>query len=156
MMGWYDKDPSNLLVLRWFADDGDPGFGQLFVVASSNGFTGNSSAWFNASELLEFARRLREYPPSENPVSVSSGFRDGQTDEYFDAVAVDVTAVGGRGQIAVRVRLTSVWEDRSAPRYEVRLELLTTYERLRTLADELGRMLAGEIAEVTLGAEELA
>jgi hypothetical protein len=155
-MGWYDDDPANLLVVRWAADDSDDGTGQLFVAASSRGFSGTASAWFDGARLVGFARRLTEYPPSEQPVSVSSGFRDGQTDDYFEAVAIDVQAVGGRGQIAVRVRLTSAWNDRSAPRYDVRLELRTTFERLRTFADELRQMLEGGSTGATLGAEELA
>jgi hypothetical protein len=151
-------DAGEMLALSYQADY--DGTGKLVVKAGSQGFAGISGAWFDTETLQDFARSLSIYPlPDENHPHVESGFganpRTGATAQ--EHVGLEVGPVGGKGQVGIWIHLaTAVWPDaRPKQFYEVRLELLTTYERLRMFSNHLGRVLDGDLDEATIAAEVL-
>ncbi len=150
----YDIDPTNLVTLTW--SPLDSGEGRLTVRAASEGWAGESRAWFDAARVTEFTASLVEFPLTKT-VILASGF--GTDNQHLDQehVRIDVYTVGGLGQVALGVHLaTEEWADsRLEARHEVRLELLTTYERLRVFAAGIDALLAGQINEASIGGERL-
>jgi hypothetical protein len=154
----YEDDPRELLTVKYQADV--DGTGKLYVRAASKGFAGCSTAWFNTAELVEFASFLSAYPlPEDGNLTISSGF--GANERTGEAarehVSLTVGLVGRKGQVGVRVHLaTPVWPDmRPGQAFDVHLELLTTYERLRKFSGHMLGVLRGDYEEATLGAEVL-
>jgi hypothetical protein len=91
----YDDDPSELLVMRYAADD--DGSGKLHVSASTQGFSGQSAAWFDTNQLLEFAGSLNTYPiPDGTALEIASGFGANEKAGYppQEHVAISVAAAG--------------------------------------------------------------
>jgi hypothetical protein len=153
----YDDDPSNQLVARFQADS--DGTGKLLIRASSGGFSGESGAWFDTQHLAAFASALESYPlPEDDPPHIESGFWKRGTQELEqELLNIIVRPAGNKGQVSVRVHLaTEVWPDMRPDSYsDVRLELLTTYERLRQFSGHLTRVIRGELDSATLGGEKL-
>ena len=130
--------------------------GALTVVARANGFAGRSSAYFNASAILQFAERMAAYPlPDGEPLRIQSGMFPVNSDELEEHIGIGVAPVGSLVQVAVLVHLAEPWPQRSGNRADVHLELLTTYERLRRFSPELARVVRGEQSEARLGGEVL-
>lgn len=154
-MSDYDEDPSNLLILT-YAPDAD-GTGRLLVKASANGFAGEASAWFNDERIADFATALSAYPLQDATISLASGFGASEAQLEQEHVRIEVQKVGTKGQLGVRIHLaTPEWKDtRPESVDEVRLELLTTYERIRHFSDELLALVRGQVTEAHLGAEVL-
>ena len=129
---------------------------QWRVEASANGYTGASSAWFVLATLREFAETLRAYPLVVG-AKIASGF--GADPEHLDEehVGVDAYRVGSRGQVGLRVRLsTPHWpDDRVEAQQSVELELLTTYERLRDFSDGLVDLIDGSAESARIEEETL-
>jgi hypothetical protein len=151
-----EDNPSELLTLSYQADA--DGTGKLKVMAASHGFAGVSSAWFDTASLQVFARSLSTYPLADDDhPCVHGGFgANPRTDSPAqEHVRIEVGPVGLKGQIGIWVHLsTEVWpEARSEQFYEVRLELLTTYERLRVFSIHLLRVLDGDLSEAIIGGE---
>ena len=123
----------------------------LRVTARANEFAGSSSAYFNDSAVLEFATRLAGFPlPKGEPVGISGGAGD---EEY---VGIEASPAGHFGQVSVVVHLADPWPSRVRnARSDVRLEILTTYERMLQFSADLARVVTGEIAEARLGHEQL-
>ena len=112
--------------------EGSLDVGELLIEARANGFAGMSSAYFNDSAVLAFASRLAEYPLTEVAApTISSGHSDSMGGRYEEHVGITVVPVGPLGQLGVRVHLAEVWPAQPAAQADVRLELLTTYERMR-------------------------
>ena len=131
---------SGFLSLEWASDDSSDGTGQLFGEAASTSFAGKSEAWFNDSALLEFATRCESYPlDTKRLPSLSSGYGSG--DEMMTTLAVDIYPIGSAGQVGVRVQLASWYStfpaDRPLARCGVELEVLSSYNELRRLAEQL-------------------
>jgi hypothetical protein len=140
-------------------DPASDGTGKLAVTATANGFSGRSAAWFDSTRLTEFASNLGEYPlPKEHPVMIASGFGGSPEQLEQEHVRVAVYPVGNRGQVGVGVHLaTERWPDtRPDAVCDVRLELLTTYQRLAEFSTDLVRVVHGEQREARLGEEVLA
>lgn len=139
------------MTFRWGSDDGD-GIGKLTVTASANGFAGSSGAWFDRETVLAFAQAIEAYPLPDDPIELSGGFGAKGDQPPQQHVGVSVAATGRRGQIGIRAHLsTELWPDtRPESVHDVRLELLTTYERLRFLSRHLMLIVEGrlEVAEV--------
>jgi hypothetical protein len=71
-------------------------------------------------------------------------------------VGIQVSPIGHFGQVSVVVHLADPWpSDYHSARSDVRLEILTTYERMRRFSTDLGRVVTGELAEARLGYEHL-
>lgn len=154
----YDRDPHNEVVVRWTHDDGD-GVGSLEVSASANGFAGTSAAWFERVTVLAFADALTRYPlPDGDGLRLSSGFLEDEERPAQEHVGIAVEPVGVKGQVGCRAHLaTAAWPDsRIQAQHDVRLELLTTYQRLAEFSSDLAAVIAGSWPEAVLGGEGLA
>lgn len=153
-----DDDPSEMLIVSYQADS--DGTGKLKVAAATHGFSGVSAAWFDTENLKEFAKSISAYPlPEDDHPIIQGGFGSDirMSAPPQEHVRVEVGPVGGKGQVAVWVHLaTEIWRDtRPGQFYEVRLKLLTTYERLRMFSSHFLRVLEGDLAEATIGSEAL-
>lgn len=106
---------------------------ELIVAASASGFAGRSSAYISADELRRFAHRITQYPLRNEPIVISPGYVD---EEH---VRLGVGSVDRLGHIGLAVHLATprIPGDRPEAQHEVRLELMTSYERLRRFASEL-------------------
>lgn len=156
---YYDDDPDEQLVLRYAPDD--DGTGKLHVSASTQGFAGQSAAWFDTNRLLEFANSLSTYPiPDGTALEIASGFGANERAGYppQEHVAISVVPVGNRGLLKVRIHLaTPIWptEGPEVQHHDLRLEMHTTYERLRRFGSHMERVLRTELPEAALGTESL-
>ena len=148
---------SDRLTLRWGGDDGD-GIGKLTVVAWANGFAGVGAAWFDRATVLQFAESVAAYPLPDRPIELAGGFGESFGRPPREHVRLSVAPVGLRGQVGLRVHLaTEQWPDtRVEAVHDVRLELLTTYERLRDLSGDLGAVIEGRLDHAEIGGEVLA
>ncbi|MCU1492334.1 MAG: hypothetical protein JWO62_98 [Acidimicrobiaceae bacterium] len=155
----YDDDVREPLIVRYYPDD--DGTGKLHVSAATQGFAGQSAAWFDTERLLDFARSLSTYPiPEDMTLEIASGFGANETAGHppQEHVAISVAPVGSRGQLKLRVHLaTPVWptEGPAVQHHDVCLEMLTTYERLRSFSSHLAMVLRRELPDATLGTEVL-
>jgi hypothetical protein len=107
--------------------------------------------------VLAFARALAAYPLPGGVVEVSSGFAATDDRPPQEHVGLRAAPVGPRGQVGIRVHLsTELWPDtRPESRHDVQLELLTSYERLAAFSPDLVRVIDGKLDEATIG-EKLA
>jgi len=153
----YEEDASNQLTVRFRADS--DGIGQIMVRVAAEGFSGQSAAWLDQQRLIEFATSLADVPILEDasPLVVLGFFKRGTPELEQELVSLSVRPVGLKGQIGVTIHLASeMWpEMQQESLKEVRLELLTTYERLRQFSDHLIRVVNGELEQATLRGEEL-
>ena len=161
----YHADPSERLTMTFDHDDGD-GFGLVRVVAATTGFRGAGEAWFDREQVTTFARSLSEYPLS-SPLVLVGGYgptareiQDGLAqpgDLRYETVRLDVHPVGSKCQVGIAVHLATLpWPaGRPEAAYDVRLELLTTYERLRLFSNRLLAVVGGQLPAVCIGAERL-
>ena len=128
------------------------GTGQLFVEASSDGFAGCSSAWFDVQGLAEFADELDAYPlPKDRPPLLEGGYwKDGRLDQCH--VGLLFHQVDLRGSVGIRVRLAEpIYEgDRAESRGQASFEIRTDYAALSQFAKDLRRLADGEGKEATL------
>jgi hypothetical protein len=151
----YERTSPDQLVATWSGDDGD-GVGRLTVTARSNGFGGTGRAWFDRGTVLEFASSLTTFPlPSDGSVALSGGM--GGVENYDEHVGLVLLPLGPRGQVDVRCHLANeTWPgDPPEVRYETRVHVLTTYERLTSFASGLRAVVEGMQAEAHLGGERL-
>lgn len=153
----YERSGEDELVARWDGDDGD-GTGRLTVTARSNDFGGSGQAWFNRQTVLEFAQALGRFPlAEEEPAAISGGY--GEPSEYDEHVGIVVGPLGSLGQVDVRLHLVQdTWSPhgRVDGRYETRMHLLTTYQRLSAFSRDLEAVVEGTLSEAILGGESLA
>lgn len=139
-----------------FEPDHD-GTGELFAAVRCNGFAGAGSAWFDESELVEFAEKLAAaFPlPADSPLGIRGGFwNTAGGDIQQEHVGLSFYPVGGLGRIGCRIVLcTPIHQhDRPASQSSVATELLTTYERLGAFARALKSLVTGGIDEAVLEA----
>jgi hypothetical protein len=152
----YSEGDSSFLAIR-HRPEGSLDVGELIVTARASGFAGESSAFFNDSAILAFAARLAEYPlPVGEPPSISGGIIDVSGGTSYEIVGIAVVPANSRGQLDVRVHLAERWSSPGTAKYEVRLQLSTTYERLRTFSGDLTRVVKGKQSEAVLRSEVLA
>lgn len=129
--------------------EGDGG-GLLQARVAFAGFAGEGSTWVAEGDLLAFAESVVKYPLDAAAAAVMLGH-----DEHPDDVTLQllVRPVGGRGQLACRVRLASQASDYlQLGANRVIVEVLTTHERL----SEFGRSLlnvASPLREAHLSVE---
>ncbi|NHK97302.1 hypothetical protein [Rubrivivax benzoatilyticus] len=142
----------------WFEPDTD-GTGELFAEVHSGGFAGVSSAWFDAGQLVAFARRLgSSFPlPSTEPLSIEGGFwsKSGSVIEQLH-VGLKFYPIGSTGKVGCRVSLAThihANQDRPESQSLVAVELNTKYEQLRNFSRALELLVTGHIDEVHLQVE---
>lgn len=140
--------------LKYFVDA--DGMGELEVRASSNGFSGRGSAWFNSDELRRFAAALAAYPlGDEARRGIESGYRGPPGSQHEVHVALSAYQIDARGSVGVRVRLATpvgTWRSPEA-RHAVEMEFPTTYSALTVFATQLSQLAAGTAAEAALLAD---
>jgi hypothetical protein len=136
------------------ADPDADGSGELSVELSAPPFSGASSAWFNAADLMGFSEMLASaYPLSASePIELRGGIFDerAQTLEQV-LVGLSFYAVGVRGNVGCRIVLATP----SSPRWpesrsRVETELLTSYEHVRSFAVSLRAIVQGQAEQALL------
>ncbi len=157
--GWgpSGRDPG-LLVARFSGPDED-GIGELQVLARANGFGGRGSAWFMASDVLQFAEQLSAFPLPDAPPEIVGGY--GGTDSKqlpHETLRLEVRWISSRGQLAVRIHLaTMVWPNNPPdPGGEATFEIFTTHEQLRQFGIELAQVARGKASVARLRGDRLA
>ncbi|MFN8630652.1 MAG: hypothetical protein U0838_10140 [Chloroflexota bacterium] len=140
----------NFVAVRLLPDDADGSW--LFVEAFADGFSGHAQCLIGTGQVSAFARELQSFPlPEAGAVLVSGSWPLGAA-ELQELIRIDARRVGKLGQVGLVVHLAT---EESPTRREVRLEVLTTYERLRQFADELSRMGRAEYGNARIEAEVL-
>jgi hypothetical protein len=145
--------------LRAFFDVDNDSTGELWIEVAAGRFAGVSSAWFGVNDLLEFARTLAvSYPLSAaNPISLTGGFwsKTGVVVEQ-PHVSLSFYPVGSRGTVGCKVQRATPLrvEDRPAHQSRLELELLTTYEAVRTFARGLAAIVHNQAKEALLECAE--
>jgi hypothetical protein len=146
----------NTLRLRFEVDT--DGAGELFADVHVNGFSGSSSAWFNVDQLNTFAQELGETYPLQagRPLTLEGGFWSKSDNVVSDIhLGMKFYPVGVRGVVGCRVSLVRsiAPHERSEARSVVAVELITSYEQLRSFARAFERLTKGESSEAILEAE---
>jgi hypothetical protein len=143
---------ADALTLRYQAGAG--GLGRLEVDVRSAGFAGHAGAWFDAIHLAEFAVSLMAFPISSNGLRLAGGFwsKVNNAELEEEHVGLRFRDVGYRGQVGVGVHLAGETDNgtRGQVAPEVRVELWTTYQRLREFSGSLTDLTFGRSAVVTL------
>ena len=142
------------LVLYFDADD--DGTGELFVEASANGFSGVSSAWFNRSEILEFANALAAYPISKDKFpKIAGGYwhSDVKDELKQEHLTISVYPIDSLGNLGIQVRLATA-ENSSEMRPEslhvVKLEIQTKYNALAMFSNQIIALINGRVEKAVL------
>jgi hypothetical protein len=142
--------------LRLTISPDDDGTAELHGEVVANGFSGRGSAWFNVSEVADFANVLGEAFPLTDAVELKGGYWGGEPDvgltqEHF---ALRFYPVAGRGVLGCQVRLaTSVQEyNRPEEQHLVRAELTTSYQELQRFSVNLAHLATGVADEAVLHA----
>ena len=131
-----------MLTLHYIPED--EWHGELRVEARHAGFSGKSSAWFNADALRQFAEALRSYPPKlEEPVQIKAGyFSDGVVSfvPVETHVGISIAQFGSKGRCWAQVTLCEP-DDEIMPQAAVISFTVETYALMR-FADQIQAMLA--------------
>jgi hypothetical protein len=144
----------NSLILKFEADD--DGTGELFAEVTSNGFSGNGSAWFDKTNLLGIIGRLNEYPiKSENYPIIEGGYWGSSQSESKlkeEHLYISFYPIDSRGNLGVRVRLVGerYSETRKESIHRVAVELMTTYEEVSKFAKRFRNLIEGKESKVVL------
>jgi hypothetical protein len=137
-----------------FQSDGD-GTGKLLASVEARGFAGRGGAWFDISQIDKFADAIAAFPlPTDRRCLLNSGFwKNGGLDQ--EHLAIEIYPVDTRGHIGVQVRLASeLWgNDRQQSQSAVRVEMYTTYERLRKFSNDLRALVHDASEEILLEGE---
>jgi hypothetical protein len=146
------------LSLRFEADS--DGTGKLLASVRFRGFSGHGGAWLDVTALEEFANAVAVYPiPSHKRTAIAGGFwnKDVRGELQQEHLAIAVYGIGNRGQVAVQVRIASeLWEgDRPDSQRTVKVELLTTHQRLGDFSRQLRSLIGGETETAILEADVL-
>ena len=124
--------------------------------AEADGFAGEGEAYFNVSELQQFALAIAVFPLPDNDdrLAISSGFGAPLEQEHL---GINVYAADSqRGYVGVQVRMATKVSPATRPmsRKATTIEVVTTYAPLARFSRDLMAMLRGEIHEATLKGEE--
>lgn len=143
----------------WYAPE-DAEHGQLIAQAQSGKFAGRSSAWFNRSELMEFANRLATYPlPWGMVVTLQGGYWSEAADDGLTQIHLRLAFQphDRTGHIRVSIILADPYEDTQADELanSANLYFLTTYNCVSAFRQELLALIRGESGVAQLqGGEE--
>jgi hypothetical protein len=151
--------PHSYLRLR-FQDDHD-GTGKLLARAEAAGFAGESGAYFNISEIEEFAAAIAVFPVPENEsYSICGGFgkRDGSGELEQEHLGIEVYPLDSRrGYLGMQVRMaTELWTPaKPESQRAARVEVVTSYEPLSKFSRDLIAVVRGSVQEAWLVGETL-
>jgi len=141
--------------LRLLAHVEQDGSVELIADVRYLGFSGESSAWFYAQEVVTFALALAAAFPLTAPLGIAGGELSGDpavlTEEQ---VGVTFYPIGGAGRIGFQVRLASYSHEDTRPssRRLAHVEMPVTYAQLQEFGPALARLARGEVREVVLAA----
>jgi len=145
--------PLNYLRLR-FRDDGY-GIGVLFARTEADGFSGAGEAYFDITEIENFAKAVSIFPlPAGICPAISGGV--GTNAKYGERLGITVSLWDAqRGYVAVQVRMqTETWRlGRLESLHSARIEILTTYQPLADFGKELINLVHGRSKEAFLYGE---
>ena len=135
--------------LRISYEPEDAGHGQLTAQAQSGSFAGHGSAWFNRSDLLEFASRLASYPIPRGPAVILQGgywgkaASDGLTQTHL---RMAFEPYDRTGRIRVNIILADPYEDTQADELaqSANLFFLTTYNEICAFREAFLEVINGE------------
>jgi hypothetical protein len=133
----------------------EDGTGQLAVEVSADGFGGSSQAWVSSGQLIEFASTLETFPLSRDMSPLlQGGFWNAQSPDQLTQTHVRLTAypIGVRGPVGVQVYLARpLWDtDRPESQAIVQVEIRTTYQALRSFAQQLRQLAQGTMPSAEL------
>jgi len=142
--------------LRLRVAQDDDGSAELFADFQAHGFAGHGSAWFNLSEIRDFAAQLGNYPLQGTPALVGGSWSRAEL-PAVEQIHLSIRAyeVGSRGQIGVRLRAADPCppgDREDAPRI-AEVEILTSYSNLARFANQLA-LVAGDTATDAILLEE--
>jgi len=126
-----------------FAPDQDDMDGALHVEASAGLFSGYAMSWIGNHLLADFAEGMGTYPLRTEPPVVL----------HADDISLTARPVGSLGQIGIDVHLMDQQFEGPA---EVRLTLLTSYQRLEAFAADVKDLGTGRRGEARIDWEQLA
>ena len=139
----------NRLTLSYNSEDS--WHGELTAKVSSEGFCGQSAAWFGIEQLRAFGETLKAYPilTGQEP-SLGGGFwKDDQLDQTHVSIRIEPT--GPRGNLHVRVILaTPAWDLGRSDRHSVEAQFLINYAELDDFQRQFSALLTGETVEACL------
>jgi len=134
----------------------DDGTGQIIAAVKSGAFSAQGSAWFNPDGVKNtFVVGLRAFPlSSTNPPMIEGGFWSGDGRGILDQCHLRITIkpYNTRGTLLVHVDLASeVWKTPDADLQNcATIRFLTEYAAVGGFAEQLERVLDGEIDEAVL------
>jgi len=141
-----------------FAADSD-GTGELYAEAETRGFSGQSGAYFDIGEIIQFAKSISQYPlPERRLCSLASGFGSRTPGVlHQEHLSIEVYPIDNRGHIGVQVRMaTPTWpEERLDSQRVAKLELQTTYEPIGKFGRDLLAVMEGNAEEAILEEEAI-
>ncbi|MHA6907964.1 hypothetical protein ACQUJS_05935 [Ralstonia pseudosolanacearum] len=134
--------------------EGD-GSGKLFVEFFLNGFSGQSSAWFDLVKLEDQVKNFSEFPLSIDRLPYIRGgyWNDDATEIQQEHVYLSARPRGLAGDVIFMVRLATPVETGmgSELHYSASAELRATYQQLSDFSINFIRLIRGEIGEIRLG-----
>jgi hypothetical protein len=130
----------------------DASISRLLVEALADGFSGHADCWIATGRVTAFARELQAFPLPDAGALLVSGLWPADSHELREIIRIEARRVGRLGQVGLAVHLAT---EESPPRGEVRLEVLTTYERLSQFAKDLSRVGRSESGHAQIEGEVL-
>lgn len=138
----------NRLRIRLIPDS--DGTGELEAHVSSDEFAGVGKAYFNLSDIVDFAGSLKKFPLStEHPPTIDGGFGAPHPQCHL---RLRIQPYNARGVLLVKVDLaTKSWDtgDRDLQQH-VSARFLTEYAPLNRFADEMRHLVDGAVDEAIL------
>jgi hypothetical protein len=122
---------------------------ELEIKFSCDGFSGQSSAYFNAQSLATSAERLREFPLTSNePVTIEGGFiEDAQSKilrEKHASLAFARAHPQGLGPVELRVGAGVPWHHRTGLQHWAEATFVIDYEQLGAIAKAIESLATGK------------
>lgn len=133
----------------------DDGTGQIIATMKSGAFSAQGSAWFNPDQVKDtFVAGLRAFPlSSTNPPTIEGGFwKSGENVLDQCHLRIIIKPHNSRGTLLVQVDLASeFWKTPDADVQNcATIRFLTEYAAVGGFAEQLERVLDGEIEEAVL------
>ena len=142
-----------------FQDDND-GTGKLIARAESRGFAGAAGAYFNITQVEEFAVAISAFPlpQQDQRRSIEGGFgkkeRPGELEEHLGLTVYPIDVK--RGYVGIQIRMaTELWEgSRPQSQHQAKIEIVTTYEPLARFSADILKLVRGDTEEAVLLGEQ--
>ncbi|WP_158515762.1 hypothetical protein [Pararhizobium polonicum] len=128
----------------------DESHGELAAKLRCGEFSGRGSAWFNISQVEEFAQSIGRYPiEADSAPLLESGFwkDDGTLDQVH--FRIQIKPIGQRGMLSASVQLAAT-EMSTGVSSEIRVEFPVIYGDLARFQSSLLSHLNGQATEAIL------